>query len=396
VIPAPFFGVEDGIAMAEADTAACSKALEDSAWKLPVILGALLAALSLVFLLIPHWAGVLAAVLGVVAGVTLWIVSLSRCRKAAKEAEALERKYGSLPLEQWISSARYYHDLQQEYQEKRLQSQLVRESLEQRNAQLQQQILELTQGKTLWEAEDHWLSAGKSRSELENARRELTRAEDYLQMLSSVKEVAPPQFPDTLTYTAQETARMISDCVAQQKQLQLQLGQHQGRMAALGTKAELEMQLDALNARINALEETYCALEIAMNTLAAASTELQRRFAPRISKRAQELFSKLTAGRYERLTLGEDFTVHASATGETTLHSALWRSEGTTDQLYLALRLAVSQELTPDAPFILDDALVRFDDQRLSLALSILEETAQERQVILFTCQNREKRLLGK
>ena len=150
------------------------------------------------------------------------------------------------------------------------------------------------------------------------------------------------------------------------------------------------------NARIAALEETYSALEIAMNTLAAASTELQRRFAPRISKRAQELFSQLTGGRYDRLSLAEDLTVHAGATGETTLHSALWRSEGTTDQLYLALRLAVSQELTPEAPFILDDALVRFDDTRLSQALAILEETAKDRQVILFTCQDREKRLLGK
>lgn len=396
MIPSPFLGAEDSIAMAQADTGACTKALEDSRWKLPVILGAVLAAVSLAFLLIPHWAGVLAAALGVAAGATLLTVCLVRCRKAVKKAEALQRKYGNLPLEQWVSSARYYHDLQQEYQEKRLQNQLARESLEQRSEQLRQQIEELTQGKTLWEAEDHWLSAGKIRSELENARRELTRGEDYLQMLSNLKEVSPPRFPDELTYTAPETARMISDCTFQQKQLQLQLGQHQGRMAALGAKAELELQLDGLNTRISALEETYGALEIAMNTLSAATTELQRRFAPRISKRAQELFSKLTEGRYDRLTLGEDFTVHASATGETTLHSALWRSEGTTDQLYLALRLAVSQELTPDAPFILDDALVRFDDQRLSQALAILEETAASRQVILFTCQDREKRLLGK
>ena len=396
MIPAPFLEAEDSIAMAQADADACAKALEDSRWKLPGILGALLAVLSLACLLIPHWAGVLAAALGVTAGMTLLTVCLVRCRKAAKKAEKLQSKYHSLPLEQWVTSAQHYQSLQQEYQDKRLQSQLARESLEQRNVQLQQQTLELTQGKTLWEAEDHWLSAGKVRSELENARRELARVEDYLQMLSDLKEVAPPAFPDPLTYTAQETARMISDCVFQQKQLQLQLGQHQGRMAALGTKPQLELQLDGLNARIAALEETYGALEIAMTTLSAATTELQRRFAPRISKRAQELFSKLTGGRYDRLTLGEDFTVHAGATGETTLHSALWRSEGTADQLYLALRLAVSQELTPDAPFILDDALVRFDDKRLSLALNILEQTAASRQVILFTCQDREKRLLGK
>ena len=396
MIPAPFLGVSDSIAMAQTDTAACEAALEKSQQAFPAIIGAVLAAVSLAGLLIQSWIGIVIAAVGVAMGVTLLALGLSRRKKALREADALQRKYGSLPLEQWISSARYHSAAQQDYEAKRAHSLELRRSLEQRNALLQQQTLELTQGKTLWEAENAWLSAERSLSQLKDARRELTRAQDFLQMLSAVKEVSAPKFPDTLTYTAQETARMISDCAVQQKQLQLQLGQHQGRMAALGAKAQLQQQLDALNARIAALEETYSALEFAMNTLSAASTELQRRFAPRIAKRSQELFSKLTDGRYDRLTLGEDFTVHAGATGETTLHSALWRSEGTTDQLYLALRLAVSQELTPDAPFILDDALVRFDDKRLSRALSILEETAEERQVILFTCQDREKRLWSK
>ena len=396
VIPAPFLEAKDGISMAQADAGDYNTALQASQFKLPVILGGLLAAISLIFLLIPHWAGLVATGLGVAAGIILLSIGISKCKQAARKTATLQQKYGPLTPDQWVSSARYYEDLQQAYREKCLQVQALRSSLEQRNLQLQQQIQALTQGKTLWEAEHAWLSAEKAQNQLKDARRELTRAEDYLQMLRSVKEVQPPQFPDQLTYTFPETARMRSDCEVQQKQLQLQLGQHQGRMAALGAKAELQQQLDALNARIDALEETYSALEIAMTTLSAASTELQRRFAPRIAKRAQALFSRLTDGRYDRLTLGEDFAIHAGATGETTLHSALWRSEGTTDQLYLALRLAVSQELTPNAPFILDDALVRFDDARLSQALAILEETAQDRQVILFTCQDREKRLLGK
>ena len=158
----------------------------------------------------------------------------------------------------------------------------------------------------------------------------------------------------------------------------------------------METQLDQINQRIAKLEDTYNALTIAQETLSEAADILQRRFAPKITNHAQSLFSRLTGGRYDRLSLAEDLTVHAGATGETTLHSALWRSEGTTDQLYLALRLAVSQDLTPEAPFILDDALVRFDDTRLTKALGILEEAAADRQVILFTCQDREKRLLGK
>ena len=60
------------------------------------------------------------------------------------------------------------------------------------------------------------------------------------------------------------------------------------------------------------------------------------------------------------------------------------------DQLYLALRLAVSEELTPEAPMILDDALVRFDDDRLEKAMDILRQAAEGKQIILFSCQKRE------
>ena len=79
---------------------------------------------------------------------------------------------------------------------------------------------------------------------------------------------------------------------------------------------------------------------------------------------------------------------------EDTLRNALWRSDGTMDQLYLALRLAVSEELTPDAPLVLDDAFVRFDDTRLTQAMDILKESGEHKQVILFTCQGRERKFV--
>jgi uncharacterized protein YhaN len=197
-----------------------------------------------------------------------------------------------------------------------------------------------------------------------------------------------------MTYTLQETARLLSDCAFELRQLQQRLGHGEGRMEALGSEAALEAQLDTVSRRIAALEDTYAALELAQATLAKATAELQRRFAPQISKRAQEIFSDLTGGRYTRLTLAEDLTIHAGADNEDTLHSALWRSEGTIDQLYLSLRLAVAEALTPEAPLILDDALVRFDDTRLQRAMAVLQEAAKDKQVLLFTCQSREKRFI--
>ena len=138
------------------------------------------------------------------------------------------------------------------------------------------------------------------------------------------------------------------------------------------------------------LEKYYDALTIAQETLAEATQELQRRFAPQISKRAQELLGKITDGRYDRLALSEDFSLRAGARQEDILHEALWRSEGTVDQLYLALRLAVSEVLSPDTPLILDDALARFDDARMEAALRVLTDLGERRQIILFSCQQRE------
>ena len=63
-------------------------------------------------------------------------------------------------------------------------------------------------------------------------------------------------------------------------------------------------------------------------------------------------------------------------------------SAGTRDQLYLALRLASLEkymETSEPMPFIVDDILVDFDDERTEAALTTLSQLAQKTQVILFT-----------
>ena len=61
------------------------------------------------------------------------------------------------------------------------------------------------------------------------------------------------------------------------------------------------------------------------------------------------------------------------------------------EQLYLAVRLAVCRLCLPERPpILLDDALVSFDDGRLAHALELLWELSGEQQLLLFTCQKRE------
>jgi uncharacterized protein YhaN len=164
-------------------------------------------------------------------------------------------------------------------------------------------------------------------------------------------------------------------------------------MEAIGTRAELEQTLTKINSRICKLEQTFVALTVAQEVLQDARQELQRRFAPRIARRAGELMFQMTGGRYDRLSIGEDLSLRAGADREDTLHETLWRSDGTVDQLYLSLRLAVAEELLPRGPLVLDDALVRFDDARLKAAMEILRKEAEYKQVILFTCHSRESQM---
>jgi uncharacterized protein YhaN len=63
-------------------------------------------------------------------------------------------------------------------------------------------------------------------------------------------------------------------------------------------------------------------------------------------------------------------------------------SDGTWDQLFLALRLAyIENHCTSNSPcpVILDDVLMAFDDERASAALKVLQNLSRKTQVLVFT-----------
>ncbi len=336
-------------------------------------------------------AGIAAAVSFVITA----IITAVLCRKKLHSGlAALQARHPGLIPEAWVSDAQKYAAEQAAYQQAIAHWNADNASFEARRAALDTQIAEITNGQSLKDCLQGCKEILAAWDALDNARREAQTAKTILDALqASAQPAVKPTKPDDLTDSAEETERKLAEARFTQRQLHLQLGQYLGQQETLGQESLLKARLDTLNRRIARLEDTYYALEMAQDALREATTSLQRRFAPRISKRAQELFGKLTDGRYQRIALSEDLSLNASAEDEDTMRSSQWRSDGTVDQLYLALRLSVAEELTPEAPLVLDDALVRFDDKRLSKALEILRETAEGKQVILFTCQGREKNL---
>ena len=204
------------------------------------------------------------------------------------------------------------------------------------------------------------------------------------------------QEADTLDYlhppsrTLEETQRLLEQTRRDAVRWQSQLDQATG---ALNTDPlELEARQDELQRQLEARTLELEALNLALEGLEAANNLLRERFSPALNQRATEIFSALTDGSYDRLSLNRDFSALAGQGASALPRSALYLSAGTVDQLYLAVRLALCQLTLPDAPLVLDDALNRFDDQRATLALDYLLSLSRERQILLFTCHSREAR----
>ena len=199
-----------------------------------------------------------------------------------------------------------------------------------------------------------------------------------------------PEGDRDVVQSALEAARMRA------AETERALALSEGELRHLGDPLVIATELENLHAAHEANEEEYEALTLALSVLDEANTELQQRFSPIVGSLAGKLMAAMTDGAYDMVSFDREFNFTAARTGEAE-HGAEYLSTGTSAQLYLAVRLAIcllalSEE--ESCPIILDDALLGFDDKRAKAALELLRELSKERQIILFTCQSREKMLL--
>lgn len=359
--------------------------------------GAALCGLLLLILLPGLWK-LLGAALLAVGGAGLLRGFLLRRKKAAADAQAA-REMQKLLDDYQVAAPEELEPLLQAYQTRWAQYRRALEAfqsrtaaLETRRKALQGKLAQLTDGgdteaflrtqTQALEAWDAWAAACRSAAQATGHRQ-------AMEAVTAGLERDP--LPDQLDLPEEESRRALEEVRQAWTQTRSQLDACRGRRAALGDRLRLEAQEEALADRVSRLELWYTALQAGLAALEQAQQDLQSRFAPKIAAEAREILSSLTLGRYDRLLLDRDLSLSAGAAGENTVRPGIWRSDGTVDQLYLALRLAVSRALLPGAPLVLDDALTRFDDRRLAAALELLRR--EDRQILLFTCQSREARL---
>jgi uncharacterized protein YhaN len=109
---------------------------------------------------------------------------------------------------------------------------------------------------------------------------------------------------------------------------------------------------------------------------------------PEVVRVAGRVFARMTLGRYTDVRIPMDSGISVvSAAGD--LKPVTELSQGTAEQLYLALRVGLISSLGVtggNLPVLMDDIAVNYDPERLAAASMAITELVSARQVVLFTC----------
>ena len=158
------------------------------------------------------------------------------------------------------------------------------------------------------------------------------------------------------------------------------------------TPDQVDGHIAAVKERIREAKENRDRAFVLARLVREADRRFREEHQPDLLLRAGGYLRHITAGRYDRIELGEGddrfFYLRGPAAPQPRkLGEPL--SQGTKEQVYLALRLAIIDHLDADderLPLCMDEALVNWDAWRRDRAFGLLERVAERRQVFLFTC----------
>ena len=155
--------------------------------------------------------------------------------------------------------------------------------------------------------------------------------------------------------------------------------------------AEASEKMEQVAARIRRLVDQYTKIKLAGVVLKEEIERYREEHQDPVLKIASKYFSELTLGSFAGLRTDVADSGNPILVGVRPDDSRLTvdgMSSGTCDQLYLALRLATLEwrlESSEPMPFIVDDILINFDDERSKATLTALADLSEKNQVILFT-----------
>ena len=156
--------------------------------------------------------------------------------------------------------------------------------------------------------------------------------------------------------------------------------------------ADLEEKLDLEKSNLKKLEDRARVINITKNLIEESYIEMKNNITPKFNINLSKNIEKISKGKYKNIIINDDISVEL----ENGKYVSIDRlSTGTIEQIYLALRLSVIDGISTERlPILLDETFAFYDDERLEETLKFLAQI--ENQIVIFTCTDREKKILEK
>ena len=158
--------------------------------------------------------------------------------------------------------------------------------------------------------------------------------------------------------------------------------------------AQIEETKEELKTRFQELEFNNNSINLAKQEIQKAYEEMKQNITPKFTKDLSKIISNISNSKYNNVKFDEENGIIVEIENGDYI-TANHLSIGTIDQLYLALRLSSASQISQEKlPIILDEAFAYYDDERLKNIFTFLNKQYKDRQIIIFSCTNREKETL--
>lgn len=185
----------------------------------------------------------------------------------------------------------------------------------------------------------------------------------------------------------------VDDSIKSQQRIQYDVEQKYNELYTLKNESEKIKQEINNNESINKEIES---IDLAIETINSISNDIQVMFGTHLNKSTSNYLSSLTDNKYDSLNVDDSLNISLNYENQKIRLESL--STGTIDQVYLALRLAISDIICNNKeklPLLFDDCFAMYDNDRLTSTLKFLHNNI-DTQIIIFTCHTRERELLSR
>lgn len=162
----------------------------------------------------------------------------------------------------------------------------------------------------------------------------------------------------------------------------------------LDNLSKIEEELVNDKNKMLTLQKINLSFELAKEILNTSYEKMKNTVTPKFTQELSKNISTITNGKYNNILFNDEVGLIVELEdGNYVPASKL--SVGTIDQLYLSLRLSMVEELSEEnMPIILDETFAYYDTERLENILKYINEKFKNHQIIIFTCTNREEKIL--